>query len=1492
MCGPAARSRARDGRLARGRTRLSRLEHDGRGRVSWAATMQGAAGRGSAATGHRATHQLRPAHAFGVYPVALRDSVISLGDDAFLFCVGRQVGLYDYVTQTVSFLQRETKNRVITAATRSANSELLAVAERVGGEGAEGHAQISVLTLPETYGKTATGSMKTEVLKVLTPPSQNRRLDIVGIAFAFAEGKFLVSLSAMPDCVITYWRWEVEKALAVHECKPSQNAPMTRLLANPQNGYQISISGPRYMKIWEYNPNDRQLRELPSMLPGLHQEKQMDFVDHCWVLGTFLCAATSDGHVHLFEDGYHKKDIDVREILYAAEALGDKAKEKEQAKVLQGMLGNDSADVAKQSRVQLRTVAPWGRGFVVGGDQGYVGVFKVDAKMQVEPFGTFRMPGEDTFIYHMSAGSEDTHLTILSYREKESEDTDGSGVPRSMKSKGEGGVAKKERMWDLHSFPVGQADLAETGQLEVFSPVFALSPHHGPVLAMDSGGSRRVVATCGSDMNLKLWGYPSDNPRDGINHFSSELSISVSTYEKPRAVAIHPLGFQAAVILDDSVRIYHLTTQNLTRTLFELPLKRPGHVAYSNAGNMLAVTSENDVIVLDPWRSTVIHVFSGRGGHLSPVTQVLFSEDDRMLLSIAKAPHGAIYGWDMEEENKDRKFEHISKNSNYSSMGYDFRRKLVVTTVQPEGSIRVIGTLSNPLLDIPAEGRGGGYTALRLSVTLELLFAGTETGSVCLFKWPILEAGAAKNPFTEISIHAHSITSLAVTQDQKLLYTGCEGGSVFACYIDALAVDEQPSKEQLLQKYVRYRHRTDGDADMSKKAAREDAKKIALIQKKLTEAGKGMSTSAASMDELVLVPKVFFFERLTEIRELEEKMQRLRHESEFELEKKEQELQEKLNVIKNERKVERVRADEKYDNLFTQLKKSNERHQDSMSQANTQFDRRTQELQKEFEAALSNEYEKQSGLLEELQHLRDKQAEELRIVEEKNDEKVNELRNMQEQAMRDWRSEYDKVCNLLKSDGLKFEEALQQQESEYEGQITEILEHKRVALQVESEKSTTALKDGVSMRQTIEILHRQLHGKDVELKKAQNELEDTRKKLEVSQEMFAKQELKLKERERGLQVKDESLVKLREQMKHLESFRFVLFHKVKELEEERDPLEQQLRSLKTSVRDMYGEFVREFREKRSLDQELSSKTTRVNSMQKEINELQATLVQLKKDARRLFQEVETVLYAETAAEFHNIPKRLHEVIERHKKLEQWAPPSEDEGSQKTEQELNNEQALIQEMVLQRDRLFRKNQIAIGQASTVKTNCLQDFRRLMSENAQLISEMNLLRTEKKSMERSYKEMQATLMKLQEGNPAAAALTRNASAPTVGGGGGGSSGSGAAKRNVQSSVADTPYIRRKVVDQQELFRKSRQRQQNQLPPVADSGAPLRNKPTLEEKRFVRSLESVDAGRRHMEQQGFEMGRLTSQAAAMASFYTGEEFASDAAQPAAEASATAAA
>merc|ERR1719235_1218299 len=119
---------------------------------------------------------------------------------------------------------------------------------------------------------------------------------------------------------------------------------------------------------------------------------------------------------------------------------------------------------------------------------------------------------------------------------------------------------------------------------------------------------------------------------------------------------------------------------------------------------MLAVTSNTNVILLDPWRRTLIHMFTGHGGHLSTVNQVIFSDDDRLLLSCGAAPHGAIYGFDLEAESKEKAFEHISKGTNYGCIAHDLNRQLVVACTAPEGHLRVIEHLSSTPMVVEPEG--------------------------------------------------------------------------------------------------------------------------------------------------------------------------------------------------------------------------------------------------------------------------------------------------------------------------------------------------------------------------------------------------------------------------------------------------------------------------------------------------------------------------------------------------------------------------------------------------------------------------------------------------------------------------------------------------------------------------------------------------------------------------------------------------------------------
>jgi len=272
------------------------------------------------------------------------------------------------------------------------------------------------------------------------------------------------------------------------------------------------------------------------------------------------------------------------------------------------------------------------------------------------------------------------------------------------------------------------------------------------------------------------------------------------------------------------------------------------------------------------------------------------------------------------------------------------------------------------------------------------------------------------------------------------------------------------------------------------------------------------------------------------------------------------------------------------------------------------------------------------------------------------------------------------------------------------------------------------------------------------------------------------------------------------------------------------------------------------------------------------------LTQLKKDGKKLLNEMEQVLHPDTCDEFEKLPKLMEKVLAKHQHLQQWTAPKDDTPVDAIDpfENPSKEANIIEEMVTQRDLLFRKNQIAVASASQSKRECQTDVRRLTSENAVLIAEMNTLRNERKSWQRSYKELEAKMMAMDAENNAKARISgkvpgnesmkSTASSPALGT-------SQAAPGKARSgsaggAVGDTPYVRRKVVDQQEVYRRKQMQGQNQLPPVNQQGggatqSDTRVKSTPQEKRFTQSLDQVQAGRRQMERQGFDVGNLTAHA-----------------------------
>lgn len=73
-------------------------------------------------------------------------------------------------------------------------------------------------------------------------------------------------------------------------------------------------------------------------------------------------------------------------------------------------------------------------------------------------------------------------------------------------------------------------------------------------------------------------------------------------------------------------------------------------------------------------------------------------------------------------------------------------------------------------------------SCLFLAKNLQVLFAGTNYGSVKVYNWPIMSESnemELEPEYAEFYIHAAQVTSFEVTYDKRFLISSAEDGSIF-----------------------------------------------------------------------------------------------------------------------------------------------------------------------------------------------------------------------------------------------------------------------------------------------------------------------------------------------------------------------------------------------------------------------------------------------------------------------------------------------------------------------------------------------------------------------------------------------------------------------------------------------------------------------------------------------------------------------------------------
>lgn len=126
--------------------------------------------------------------------------------------------------------------------------------------------------------------------------------------------------------------------------------------------------------------------------------------------------------------------------------------------------------------------------------------------------------------------------------------------------------------------------------------------HRGPVTSLDIAVQRPIIVTASrQECSVRVWNYASKE---------CELSWRFPG-EEPLAVAMHPLGFLAAVAFFDKIRVVQVLADELKPHRL-ISAKGVRLLKFSNGGHLLAAAKGRDVLVLSS--RTLAKVGNGRRG--------------------------------------------------------------------------------------------------------------------------------------------------------------------------------------------------------------------------------------------------------------------------------------------------------------------------------------------------------------------------------------------------------------------------------------------------------------------------------------------------------------------------------------------------------------------------------------------------------------------------------------------------------------------------------------------------------------------------------------------------------------------------------------------------------------------------------------------------------------------------------------------------------------
>lgn len=648
------------------------------------------------------------------------------------------------------------------------------------------------------------------------------------------------------------------------------------------------------------------------------------------------------------------------------------------------------------------------------------------------------------------------------------------------------------------------------------------------VNTMCSAVGKNIIATAGSDKILKIWSYS-----EGWT-----CSIQENLHQVPRSVTIHPIGLQVAVGLEQELRVFFLLEDSLTLIL-SAP-KKCEQVAYSECGGFLAVGHSNCIEIYCPYTFARLAI-------LSPLPGITLSIHWVNAYLYASCSQGSIYAWSLQTSVPEKALHFSSHGILVKSCIYDDELDQLAI-ISRDGSLRIYSEYGNALQH---EFLEYGCECMALSRDYRVIAIGMKTGSIRLMLWPIVDYKDSNGTilhapeWMEVNAHVKSVRCLTFLENMDLLVSCGDDGKVnfYNC------------------KQIR----------KGKECIEVNAENL-IEQLKKRKLAK--STQILTLNELSIVSLSKLELQAEQIDNLEEAVRNMEHDR-FELERREKQSEQELRDITEQYDALIKTAKDStqhYDNL---LQAERSRHELKSKEMKEKHDIKLLQKQEANNARLNEMYERYDNLKKSIDELKQKFDTDMEQILKSHNENIDSVQNEFQNRLNTIENAYAELEKVIKEESFKYEAMVTQTDNDYENLVKQ-----------ERQDKLQELKKEKTLAKNFMMAHSKLVRDNMTTQKDCSQLKEKKAELVEKNSVLKREkrsiEMKLEEMEREMERKEDVIKKKENAIKelrslhvHLQNFRFVLDQKIKALKDERQPMENQLNSLQTHIKSLFGELLEE-----------------------------------------------------------------------------------------------------------------------------------------------------------------------------------------------------------------------------------------------------------------------------------------------------------------------------